>query len=46
MMSALLASAAESGAAVVVVTHDGAIAGRARRRVELSDGRIAQEVYA
>ncbi|MFC0434219.1 ABC transporter ATP-binding protein [Kutzneria buriramensis] len=46
MMSALLTSAAESGAAVVVVTHDAAIAGRARRVVELSDGRILQEVYS
>ena len=46
MMSALLASAQESGAAVVVVTHDAAIAARAKRRVELSDGRIFQEVYA
>jgi len=46
MMSALLTAALESNAAVVVVTHDDAIAGRAKRRVELSDGRIAQEVYA
>jgi putative ABC transport system ATP-binding protein len=46
MMSALLTSAAESGAAVVVVTHDAAIASRARRVVELSDGRILQEVYS
>jgi putative ABC transport system ATP-binding protein len=46
MMTALLTSAAESGAAVVVVTHDAAIAGRARRVVELSDGRILQEVHS
>ncbi|MBB5895197.1 ABC transporter ATP-binding protein [Kutzneria kofuensis] len=46
MMSALLTSAEESGAAVVVVTHDAAIAGRARRVVELTDGRILQEVYS
>jgi putative ABC transport system ATP-binding protein len=46
MMTALLTSAAEYGAAVVVVTHDAAIAGRARRVVELSDGRILQEVYS
>ena len=31
---------AEHGVAVVVVTHDAGIAGRARRRVEMRDGLI------
>ncbi|TWP48254.1 ABC transporter ATP-binding protein [Lentzea tibetensis] len=40
MMTALLESAAASRAAVVVVTHDQAIAARADRVVEMRDGRI------
>ncbi|MCR3746245.1 ABC transporter ATP-binding protein [Lentzea californiensis] len=42
MMTALLQAAEETGAAVVIVTHDKAIADRALRVVEIQDGRIAQ----
>ncbi|MCG8920996.1 ABC transporter ATP-binding protein [Lentzea sp. CC55] len=41
MMTALLRAAEETGAAVVIVTHDKAIADRALRVVEIQDGRIA-----
>ena len=45
-MGALLGAAADNGAAVVVVTHDRELAGRAGRVVEIRDGRIADEVMA
>ncbi|MET9228893.1 ABC transporter ATP-binding protein [Lentzea sp. NPDC003310] len=41
MMTALLQAAEETGAAVVIVTHDKAIADRALRVVEIQDGKIA-----
>ncbi|MEV6714152.1 ABC transporter ATP-binding protein [Lentzea sp. NPDC051208] len=44
MMTALLQAAEETGAAVVIVTHDKAIADRALRVVEIQDGRIAQGI--
>ncbi|GLY52433.1 ABC transporter ATP-binding protein [Lentzea sp. NBRC 102530] len=44
MMTALLQAAEETGAAVVIVTHDKAIADRALRVVEIQDGRIAQKI--
>ncbi|WP_086660951.1 ABC transporter ATP-binding protein [Lentzea kentuckyensis] len=40
MMTALLQAAEETNAAVVIVTHDKAIADRALRVVEIQDGRI------
>ncbi|GAB2854070.1 ABC transporter ATP-binding protein [Lentzea nigeriaca] len=46
MMTALLAAAEETNAAVVIVTHDKAIADRALRVVEIQDGRIAAGVSA
>jgi putative ABC transport system ATP-binding protein len=45
-ITALLGAAASSGAAVVIVTHDPNVAGRARRTVEMRDGRIALAVAA
>ena len=44
MMTALLQAAEETNAAVVIVTHDKAIADRALRVVEIQDGRIAQKI--
>jgi putative ABC transport system ATP-binding protein len=44
MMTVLLQAARETGAAVVIVTHDKAIADRALRVVEIRDGRIAAGV--
>lgn len=46
MMTALLRAAEETRAAVVIVTHDKAIADRAPRVVEIQDGRIAAGVSA
>jgi putative ABC transport system ATP-binding protein len=46
MISALLEAAEVTSAAVIVVTHDQAIAARAQRIVELRDGRIATSVAA
>ena len=34
--------AAETGAALVLVTHDEALAGRAQRTIRLRDGRVAE----
>ncbi|RJQ73871.1 ABC transporter ATP-binding protein [Pseudonocardiaceae bacterium YIM PH 21723] len=44
MMTVLLEAAGETNAAVVIVTHDKAIADRAPRIVEIQDGRIATGV--
>ncbi|MFD4642638.1 ABC transporter ATP-binding protein [Lentzea sp. NPDC058436] len=44
MMTALLQAAEETGAAVVIVTHDKAIADRALRVVEIQDGKIAHKI--
>ncbi|SDF89774.1 putative ABC transport system ATP-binding protein [Lentzea fradiae] len=46
MMTVLLQAARETGAAVVIVTHDKAIADRAPRVVEIRDGRVAAGVRA
>jgi putative ABC transport system ATP-binding protein len=46
MISALLEAARVTNAAVIVVTHDQAIAARAQRIVTLQDGRIAAPVAA
>ncbi len=46
VMSALMGAARETGAAVVIVTHDQGIAGRADRVVELRDGRVSAGVSA
>ena len=46
MMTALLQAAEETGAAVVIVTHDKAIADRALRVVEIQDGRIAPNMIS
>ncbi|MGW6447198.1 ABC transporter ATP-binding protein [Lentzea sp. NPDC055074] len=46
MMTALLQAAEETGAAVVIVTHDKAIADRALRVVEIQDGKIVQKTAA
>jgi putative ABC transport system ATP-binding protein len=46
MISALLEAAEVTRAAVIVVTHDQAIAARAQRIVELRDGRITTPVAA
>ncbi|GAA2838136.1 ABC transporter ATP-binding protein [Crossiella cryophila] len=45
-IGALLAAAKESGAAVVIVTHDPQVAARAERVVEIRDGLIARRVAA
>jgi putative ABC transport system ATP-binding protein len=41
VVTALLETARQTGAAVVVVTHDQAVADRAQRVVELRDGRVS-----
>jgi putative ABC transport system ATP-binding protein len=46
MVTALLDAARQTGAAVVMVTHDQAVAARAQRVVELRDGRISSAVAA
>jgi putative ABC transport system ATP-binding protein len=45
-VTALLEAAAATGAAVVIVTHDSAVAARAQRVVEMRDGRIAVRAVA
>jgi putative ABC transport system ATP-binding protein len=44
MTELLFGLVAESGATLVLVTHDAALAARAGRRIELSDGRIVVDV--
>lgn len=44
MTDLLFGLVAETGATLVLVTHDLALAGRAGRRIELSDGRIVADV--
>jgi putative ABC transport system ATP-binding protein len=46
MVTALLDAARQTGAAVIMVTHDQAVAARAQRVVELRDGRISSAVAA
>lgn len=46
MTELLFGLVAESGATLVLVTHDLALAGRAGRRIELSDGRIVADKTA
>jgi putative ABC transport system ATP-binding protein len=46
MVTALLDAARQTNAAVIVVTHDQAVAGRAQRIVELRDGRTSSAVAA
>ena len=46
MTELLFGLVAESGATLVLVTHDLALAGRAGRRIELSDGRIVADISA
>ena len=41
---ALLEQLADRGHAVVVVSHDGTVAARSRRRIELADGRVVKDV--
>jgi putative ABC transport system ATP-binding protein len=46
MVTSLLDAARQTGAAVIVVTHDQAVAGRAQRIVEMRDGRVSSAVAA
>jgi len=46
MVTSLLDAARRTGAAVIMVTHDQAVAARAQRIVELRDGRISSAVAA
>jgi len=46
MTDLLFGLVAESGATLVLVTHDLALAGRADRRIELSDGRMVADLAA
>ncbi len=46
MVTSLLEAAHQTGAAVIVVTHDQAVAARAQRIVELRDGRTTSTVAA
>lgn len=46
MTELLFGLVAESGATLVLVTHDLALAGRAGRRIELSDGRLVADITA
>ncbi|MEQ8696979.1 MAG: macrolide ABC transporter ATP-binding protein, partial [Bauldia litoralis] len=40
VLTLMFEAAAEAGAALVIVTHDPAVAGRAARRIELLDGKV------
>lgn len=46
VMSVLLAATADVGSALVVVTHDAAVAARCGRHVTLVDGRITADTHA